>query len=71
MVTADAATDVAGRADLAIRPRLRADAALGDLITTTTPTARFRLVDGQQGRASTRGGSLFSSATLRFVESLP
>jgi hypothetical protein len=71
MLTEDAAADLAGRATLALRPRLRAVATPGAALVTTRPTARFRLADGQQGRSTARGGAGFSSAVLRFVESLP
>jgi hypothetical protein len=70
MVTADANSDSLGRATLSIRPRLRVAVPSGVAVVTTRPTARFRLVDNQQGRNSTVPGP-WSTYNLSFVESLP
>lgn len=70
MVTADATTDGTGRAVLHIAPRLRAASTIGTPIVTTRPTARFRLVDGQQAAEDVRPGGI-GAVSVTFIESLP
>lgn len=61
----DTYSDAAGRACIEVEPPVRVAPGDGQLVTTHYAGARFRLVDGQQGKNTTRAPALSSySVTL-------
>ena len=69
-IAADVQTDPVDIGVLQLRPLLRTDAAVGDVVTVVQPTCRFRLADNNQGGNITQPG-MSSSYTISFLESLP
>lgn len=69
LVTADAASDAAGVATLAVEPPIRASPPVGAVITIRSPTCIMRLIDDDQTRLRLTP-PVRGAVTLQLVEAL-